>query len=105
MSLTAFMGRCPLCGHDHGENSLFDVARGTLTPAQQAQVNEQFANYAKQKPHLYGGFDEITTLREQVKKNRKDAERWRMELRGRTNPEQHTASIDAAISAMQEGKP
>lgn len=68
MSLTAFIGRCPHCGHDHGENSLFDVARGTLTPAQQAKVNEQFANYAKQKPHLYGGCDEITTLHEQVKK-------------------------------------
>ena len=68
MSLTAFIGRCPHCGHDHGENALFDVALGTLTPSQQAQVNERFANYAKQKPHLYGGCDEITTLREQVKK-------------------------------------
>ena len=67
MSLTPFTGRCPHCGHDHGENALFDVARGTLTPSQQAKVNEQFANYAKQKPHLYGGCDEITTLREQVK--------------------------------------
>ena len=66
MSLTAFIGRCPHCGHDHGENTLFDVARGTLTPSQQAQVNERFANYAKQKPHLYGGCDEITTLREQL---------------------------------------
>ena len=68
MSLTAFIGRCPHCGHDHGENILFDVARGELTPAQQEQLNEQFANYAKQKPHLYGGCDEITALREQVKK-------------------------------------
>lgn len=68
MSLTAFIGRCPHCGHDNGENSLFDVARGTLTPAQQAKLNEQFANYAKQKPHLYGGCDEITTPREQVEK-------------------------------------
>ena len=33
-----------------------------------ADENEQFANYAKQKPHLYGGCDEITTLREQVEK-------------------------------------
>ena len=66
MSLTAFIGRCPHCGHDHGENILFDVARGELTPAQQEQLNEQFANYAKQKPHLYGGCDEITTLREQL---------------------------------------
>ena len=67
MSLTPFTGRCQHCGHDHGENALFDVARGTLTPSQQAKVNERFANYAKQKPHLYGGCDEITTLREQVK--------------------------------------
>ena len=74
MSLTAFIGRCPHCGHDHGENSLFDVARGTLTPSQQAKVNEQFANYAKQKPHLYGGCDEITTLREQVEKLTKERE-------------------------------
>lgn len=68
MSLTPFTGRCQHCGHDHGENALFDVARGMLTPSQQAQVNERFANYAKQKPHLYGGCDEITTLREQVEK-------------------------------------
>ena len=66
MSLTPFTGRCQHCGHDHGENALFDVARVTLTPSQQAQVNERFANYAKQKPHLYGGCDEITTLREQL---------------------------------------
>ena len=33
---------------------------------QLAMENEQFANYAKQKPHLYGGCDEITTLREQL---------------------------------------
>ena len=77
MSLTPFTGRCPHCGHDHGENALFDVARGTLTPSQQAQVNEQFANYAKQKPHLYGGCDEITTLREQVEKLTKERDEYK----------------------------
>ena len=53
MILTAFIGRCPHCGHDHGQNT-FDVALGTLTPSEQARLDEQFANYAKQKPHLYG---------------------------------------------------
>lgn len=106
MSLTAFIGRCPHCGHDHGENTLFDVARGALTPSQQAKVSEQFANYAKQKPHLYGGCDEITTLREQVEKltkERDDLRSRRCEVCGYLEHErEHTGCLREQVERLTE---